>query len=132
MDSRQLARRCRDLAENKKAENLVVLDVRKLTSITDFFVIATGTSEPHLRAIADETTEKLRLENHVRPRATDGSCQAGWMVLDYTDVIMHVMRPEVRQKYDLDSLWGDAPQVKLRKSTPPKRGAAAAKKAARS
>jgi ribosome-associated protein len=129
MDSRQLARRCRDLAENRKAENLVVLDVRKLTSITDFFVIASGTSEPHLRAIMDETTEKLREENGLRPRATDGSLQAGWMVLDYNDVIVHIMRAEVRQKYDLEALWSDAPRLKLRQTVTASPGKTAKKKA---
>ncbi len=131
MDSRQLARRCRDLAENKKAENLVVLDVRKLTSITDFFVIASGSSEPHLRAIVDETVEKLRAENGLRPRATDGSYHTGWMVLDYADVIVHIMRGEVRQKYDLEALWSDAPRLKLRApQLPSRRQAASRKKAA--
>jgi len=128
MDSRQLARRCRDLAENKKAENLVVLDVRKLTSITDYFVITSGSSEPHLRAIVDETMEKLRTEDDLRPRATDGSYRTGWMVLDYTDVIVHIMRGEVRQKYDLEALWSDAPRLKLRSPHSPSRRKPAARK----
>lgn len=128
MDSRQLARRCRDLAENKKAENLVVLDVRKLTSITDYFVIASGSSEPHLRAIVDETIEKLRQEDNLRPRALDGSYRTGWMVLDYADVIVHIMRGEVRQKYDLEALWGDAPRLKMRALRAPNRRPAATRK----
>jgi ribosome-associated protein len=112
MDSRKLARLCLALAENKKAEDLVILDVRKLSAITDYFVIATGTSEPHLRAIMDEITEKLKEEHGLRPHAVDGSLQTSWVVLDFQDVIVHVMRHETRQRYDLEGLWGDAPRVK--------------------
>jgi ribosome-associated protein len=115
MESRQLALRCRELAENKKAEDITVLDVRKVSSITDYFVIVTGSSEPHLRAIVDEITERLREEHNLKPRATDGSLPTSWVVLDYFDVIVHVMRGEVREHYDLESLWGDAPRVRARK-----------------
>src|SRR6266852_8829838 len=103
------------MADNKKAENIVVLDVRELSSVTDYFVIASGTSEPHLRAIVDEITEKLREEQHLRPKAIDGAFQTAWVVLDYFDVIVHVMRQDVRDRYDLETLWGDAPRVKTRK-----------------
>lgn len=116
MDSRKLALLCRDLADNKKAENIVILDLRELSSVTDYFVIASGTSEPHLRAIVDEITDKLREEHDLRPKAIDGTLQAAWIVLDYFDVIVHVMRSDVRDRYDLETLWGDAPRVKLRKA----------------
>jgi ribosome-associated protein len=120
MDSRKLALLCREMADNKKAENIVILDVRKISSITDFFVIASGTSEPHLRAVVNEITDKLREDYHVRPRAVDGTLQATWQVLDYFDVIVHIMRTDVRERYDLESLWGDAPQVKPRKKASPR------------
>ena len=71
MDSKKLALLCRALAENKKAESIAVLDVRKVSGITDYFVIATGTSEPHLRAIVDEIADKLREDHGVRPRAAE-------------------------------------------------------------
>ena len=64
MDSRELALRCRELADSKKAENIVVLDVREISSITDYFVIATGTSEPHLRAVVDGIKDKLQEDYH--------------------------------------------------------------------
>lgn len=115
MDSRKLARLCLELADNKKAEDVVVLDVRKLSSVTDYFVIASGTSEPHLRAIVDEIVDRLLDEHHLRPRAIDGTLHAAWLVLDYFDVIVHIMRIEVRERYDLEGLWGDAPRVKPRK-----------------
>ena len=112
MDSKKLAQLCRDFADNKKAEDILVLEVREISSVTDYFVIASGSSEPHLRAIADEITNQLRKEYGVQPRAQDGTVHAGWVVLDFFDVIVHVMRADVRVRYDLESLWGDAPKVK--------------------
>jgi ribosome-associated protein len=123
MDSKKLALLCRQLAENKKAEDIVVLDVRELSSVTDYFVIASGTSEPHLRAIVDEITGHLTEEQQLRPRAIDGTLQAAWIVLDYFDVIVHVMRQEARERYDLETLWGDAPRLK-----PARRRSAAARR----
>ena len=111
MESKKLALLCRDLAENKKAENTVVLDVRNLSSITDFFVIASGGNEPHLRAILREITDKLLQDHGLAPRAIDGDLNTAWQVIDYFDVIVHVMRPDVREKYDLEGLWGDARKV---------------------
>ena len=118
MDSRKLALLCREFADNKKAENIVILDVQKISSVTDYFVIASGTSEPHLRAIVEEITGKLRDENDVRPRAVDGTVHGAWVVLDFFDVIVHVMRHDVRERYDLEGLWGDAAQVKTKKKSP--------------
>lgn len=119
MDSRKLALLCRSLAENRKAEEIVILDVRELSSVTDYFVLASGTSEPHLRAIVDEVTEKLRDDYGLKPRAVDGNVQAAWVVLDYFDVIVHVMRQDIRERYDLETLWGDAPRVRTRKKAQP-------------
>lgn len=117
MDSRKLAQLCRELADNKKAEDILVLDVRRISSIADYFVIASGTSEPHLRAISDEILKKLREEHELRPKAVDGTLAGGWLVLDLFDVIVHIMRPDVRQRYDLETLWGDAPRVKTRRKS---------------
>ena len=114
MDSKRLARLCREFADNKKAEDIIVLDVRKLSSVTDFFVIASGSSEPHLRAILEEITHRLREEHDVRPRAVDGTVHGAWVVLDFFDVIVHLMRAEVRERYDLEGLWGDASRVPTR------------------
>ena len=115
MDSRKLALLCRELAENRKAEDIVILDLRKLSSITDYFVICTGGSEPHLRAIVDEIQERLDEDHHLRPRGTDGAINTSWVVLDFFDVIVHVMRADVRELYNLEDLWGDAPRVRTRK-----------------
>ncbi|MGD0088039.1 MAG: ribosome silencing factor [Verrucomicrobiota bacterium] len=121
MDSRKLAGLCREFADNRKAENIVILDVRKISSVTDFFVIASGTSEPHLRAIVEEITGRVRDEAGQRPRAVDGTVHGAWVVLDYFDVIVHVMRQDVRERYDLEGLWGDAAPVKPRKKIARKR-----------
>ena len=117
MDSKKLALLCRELADNRKAEDIVILDVRKLSSVTDFFVVASGTSEPHLRAIMDEVTDKLRADHNLRPRAVDGTLHTAWVVLDYFDVIVHIMRTDVRERYNLEGLWGDAPLVKPAKKS---------------
>jgi ribosome-associated protein len=122
MDSKKLAQLCREFADNKKAENILILDVRDLSSVTDYFVIASGTSEPHLRAIVDEITDRLREGHDERPRAVDGSVHGAWVVLDFFDVIVHVMRQDARERYDLEGLWGDAARLK------PKKGAAKAVK----
>ena len=121
MDARKLALLCRELADNKKAEDIAILDVRDLSSVTDYFVIASGTSEPHLRAIVDEITDRLHDDHDVRPKAIDGKLQTGWVVLDYFDVIVHVMRSDIRDRYDLETLWGDAPRVPARRK--PRRSA---------
>jgi len=112
MDSKQLALACRALADNKKAENLIVLDVRELSTVTDFFVIATGSSEPHLRAIENEILDGLRKEHELKPVHTEGSAQSNWIVADFFDVIVHIMKADVRAHYDIEGLWADAAQVK--------------------
>ena len=118
MDSKKLAQLCRDLAENRKAEGVVVLDVRKHSSVTDFFVIASGSSEPHLRAISSEILDRLKSDYQIEPTSTDGSAQTNWLVADYFDVIVHIMKNDVRERYDLEGLWGDAPRLpKARKRT---------------
>ena len=80
MDSRKLALPCRELADNKKAEDIVILDVRELSSVTDYFVIAVGTSEPHLRAIVDEITDRLRedYDTAAPRRSTAHRRRRGW------------------------------------------------------
>jgi len=124
MDSRKLALLCRELADDKKAENLVVLDVRKISSVTDYFVIASGGSDPHLRAIVEEITQTLREDHDLSPNGRDGTIHAAWVVLDYFDVIVHVMRSDIRERYDLEGLWNDAVRVKPRATARAKKKAA--------
>jgi ribosome-associated protein len=111
MDSKKLALLCRELADNRKAENIVVLDVSKLSSVTDYFVIVTGTSQPHLRAITDELNTRLRDEYDVRPLRTDGMIAGSWVIMDFFDVIVHIMHTDARKHYDLEGLWADAKEI---------------------
>ncbi len=112
MTSRQIAQFCSECAENKKAENPVILDVRSQSSITDFFVVVSGTSAPHVRAIWNEIADRLLSVHQIRVRAPEGSAEGQWVVLDLYDVVVHVMRPETRAVYDLEGLWNDSKPVK--------------------
>jgi ribosome-associated protein len=116
MESKKLALLCRKCADDKKAENTVVLDIRKLSTVADFFVVVSASSEPHMRAIAEEIADKVEAETGERPRAVDGTLRGSWMVMDYSDVLIHIMRADARSRYDLEGLWGDAPRVKGRKA----------------
>ncbi|HEU0210319.1 MAG TPA: ribosome silencing factor [Candidatus Udaeobacter sp.] len=106
-----LAKRCAELASNKKAEDIVVLDLRNISSFTDFFVICSGTSEPQLKAIANEIETRLRAEHSLRPVAVDGYPASQWIVLDYLQVVVHIFHRDKRAFYSLEDLWGDAPRI---------------------
>lgn len=111
LTSEKLVKLCREIALGKKAEDAMILDVRKVSSVADFFLICTGTSEPHLKAIADEIARRLRDEG-IRPRHRDGFPTSRWVVMDFNDVLVHIFHPELRQRYSLEDLWGDAKRVK--------------------
>ena len=105
-----LVQRILDILAEKKAEAMVVLDMRKLSSVTDFYVIASGSSGPQLRAMSEDLAFRLKKEGQpVHRRA--GSPESQWMVLDYLDVIVHVMSPESRGYYAIEDLWNDAPRI---------------------
>ena len=106
-----LAKTCADLAANKKAEEIVVLDLQGISTFTDFFVICSGTSEPHLKAIAGEIEGRLKADQGLRPVSIDGFPASQWIVLDYMQVIVHVFHREKREFYSLEDLWGDAPRL---------------------
>ncbi len=106
-----LAKSCAELAATKKAEDIVVLDLRGISSFTDFFVICSGASEPQLKAIANEIESRLREDFSLRPVAVDGFPASQWMVLDYLQVVIHIFHGEKRAFYSLEDLWGDAPRV---------------------
>jgi len=96
--------------EAHKARDLVVLDLRGLCDATDFFVIATGTSDTHVRALADRVVEALRTDGH-RPHHIEGLPGGRWVLLDFVDVVVHVFHPSLREFYQLERLWADAPAV---------------------
>jgi ribosome-associated protein len=89
----------------------VVLDLRGISSFTDFFVICSASSEPQLKAIAGEIETRLREDHALRPASIDGFPASQWIVLDYLEVVMHIFHRDKRAFYSLESLWGDAPQI---------------------
>jgi len=99
------------LAADKKAENIVVLDLREISTFTDFFVICSAGSEPQLKAIAGEIETRLKQDHDVRAAAVDGFPASQWIVLDYLQVVVHVFHREKRDFYSLEDLWGDAPRL---------------------
>lgn len=91
----------------------MVLDLRDISTFTDFFVICSGTSEPQLKAIASEIEVRLREEDSVRRAAVDGFPTSQWIVLDYLQVIVHIFHAEKRDFYALEDLWSDAPRLTI-------------------
>ena len=94
-------------AEDIKARDIVTLDVRGQTIVSDFFVVCSGTSITHIQSIAEGVKDRLREETKMRARP-EGDAQSYWMILDYSDVILHIFSDETREFYDLESLWSDA------------------------
>lgn len=93
--------------DEEKARDVTVLDVRGLTLIADYFVLCTGNSPTHIRAVAEGVQEKLRERCHLRAKP-EGVAESEWVVMDYGDVIAHIFSEEVREFYDLEGLWADA------------------------
>jgi ribosome-associated protein len=108
-----LARLCAEAALDKKAEDVVILDMRGISSFTDFFVIVSGTSEPQLKAIAGSIRERVREATGQRPTAEDGFPVSQWVIVDYGSVIVHIFHAEKRHVYGLEDLWNDARKITL-------------------
>jgi ribosome-associated protein len=92
----------------------VAIDLRGISSFTDFFIICSGTSEPHLKAIASELRDRLKQDHGVKPLAVDGFPTSQWIVADFSDVVVHIFHQEKRAFYSLEDLWSDAPRLKLK------------------
>ena len=97
-------------AQERKAEDITVLDLRHISSATDFFVIVTGRSDIQVRAIADHILDSARGEGN-RPEHVEGLKEGRWVLLDYIDYVVHVFHPAVRDFYRLEALWGDARSI---------------------
>jgi ribosome-associated protein len=97
-----------DLLFDRKALDVTLLDLRGISSATDWFVIATGTSDTHVGAIADSVVDGLK-QDGVRPLNVEGEREARWILIDYFDFVVHVFHPAAREFYQLERLWGDAP-----------------------
>lgn len=111
--SESLARQLAAIADSKKAEEVVVLDMRGLVSYTDFLAICTARSERQAKAIVDEVRLRVKRETGLLPGGVDGGGDAGWTILDYLDCVLHVFTPEARQRYALEELWHEAPRLEL-------------------
>ncbi|MBI2471925.1 MAG: ribosome silencing factor [Planctomycetes bacterium] len=110
LDSKEIAILCAKIADAKKAEDILIFDVRKLTSITDFFVICNGFNERQLQSIASEI--ESRLHSHgIHGVGIEGYTNGRWILMDYVDVVIHLFDREMRHFYDLELLWGDAPKL---------------------
>jgi ribosome-associated protein len=104
---------CASIAADKKAEDIIAIDLRDLSTFTDFFVICTGTSEPQLKAIAGEISDRLKKDHGVRPLGVDGFPLSQWVVADFGSVVVHCFHQSKREIYRLEELWNDAPRLTL-------------------
>ena len=106
----QLIEISEQVAYDRKAENILRLDMRGLeTAQSDYYILCSGLSEPHVGAIAERIQREVREKLSIRPILCNGDQRSGWIIIDFGYAIIHVMSPEARQKYQLEELWGDAP-----------------------
>jgi ribosome-associated protein len=111
-ESAELARRVAAIADDKKATEVVALDVRPLVGYTDYLVICTARSERQAKAIHDEVYQQLKREQRL-PARVEGERQGEWVLMDYLDCVLHVFTPELRDRYRLEVLWGEAKRLEL-------------------
>jgi ribosome-associated protein len=106
------ARRAAEICMDHKANDVVLLDLAGITDMTDFFIVASGTSDTHVRSIAEHVKSEMAAAG-VEVQASEGEVQGRWVVLDFVDFVVHVFHPSLRSFYQLERLWGDAPAVAL-------------------
>lgn len=113
MNSQELAVIAAEAASDKKAEDIVAINVAELLVVTDYFVIATGRTNIQVQAIADEIEEQMRVRGNIKPIGREGVSEGKWVLLDYVDIVVHVFQPEERDFYRLEKLWSDAPRLSV-------------------
>ncbi len=113
MEDIDIARACAAFADEKKAENIRILDLRNLSPVSDYFVLCTAMSAPQLRAVRDNIEDEMKAQHGERPMYLDGDFESQWLIIDYGNVMVHVLTPEKRDYYALEELWGDAPEISL-------------------
>ena len=113
IDSAKLAKRIAAIADAKQADELVALDIRELVGYTDFLVICTARNERHARAIHEEVHQRLKHDEGLLPANVEGEREARWVLLDYLDCVLHVFVPDLRERYRMEVLWGEAPRLDL-------------------
>ncbi len=111
MEPEALAHEIAELAADRKAEDIVQLDLRGIIGYTDFFVICTGRSDRQVKAIHDAIHLGIKREHRLLPARVEGLSHAHWVLMDYLDVVVHVFTPETRSYYRLEQLWGEAPTL---------------------
>lgn len=126
IQSESLARRLAELADSKKAEDIVVLDMRGLVAYTDFLAICTARNDRQASGIVDEVRVQVKSDSGLLPSGVDGGGEAGWTILDYLDCVLHVFTPEARDRYQLEDLWREAPRLELDLDAPEAPSAASA------
>lgn len=112
-DAETIAKTCAKYADEIQAENIVVLNLKGISTIADYFVICNGTSMPHLKAIRRDVRDKTEEEIGEAPRSVEGDAESQWMVIDYVDVIVHIFHEDKREVYSLEDLWSDASRLEL-------------------
>jgi ribosome-associated protein len=110
-------RRAGELALERKAQDVVILDLRGISSATDYFAMASGTSDIQVKAIADHILDELR-ESGEKPTHVEGLEGGRWVLMDYVNFVVHVFHPQARDFYQLEALWGDAPRFEMSEETP--------------
>jgi ribosome-associated protein len=113
IEGAELARLVAEYADDKKARGIVEIDLRGITSYTDWFVVCSGTSERQVKAIHDGIHKGLKDDHGLLPRRVEGLSESRWVLMDYFDVVVHVFTPETRAFYRLEQLWGEAPSRTL-------------------
>ena len=111
VDSKELALQIASAAEEKKAQDIVLLKVTDVSYLTDYFVIITGFSRTQLKAIAESIEEKIEEQYNRFPVRASGKREGDWIVIDYADVIVHIFLPEEREYYNLEAFWGHAERI---------------------
>jgi ribosome-associated protein len=111
IEGEELAKACVKAAAEMQAENIRVWDMRGVSNLTDFMIVCSGSSMPHLRAIIRDVAGIVQKEHGVKPVNAEGKADSRWVVLDYIDVMMHVMHEEMREFYGLEELWADAKEL---------------------
>ena len=112
MNSQELAKKIVKILDSKKGMDITGIDIPDLTTIGDYFILVTGTSSPHVKALAEEVEDTLAREG-LEPRRIEGAQSAAWILIDYQDVILHIFTKETRDFYDMERLWSDAPRMDL-------------------
>jgi ribosome-associated protein len=112
-----LARTCCKLALDKRAEDVIIIDLRKLNAPTDYFVLCSGSADRQIKAIADNILEGTT-EKGLKPWHVEGYTALKWVLIDYVDVVVHVFNKETREFYSLETLWGDAPIEEIKPKKP--------------